>query len=731
MVGTAIDYRSHVYVERSEDQEFLDNLEKGNHCNLHAGRQCGKTTLMNKAWQILLEKGHECIAVELTVLSAQENLLDCFSLLSQEIRYTIPEFYPWQVQPETIEQATDALLWELRKYAPKEKHIYLFIDELDILTRFPRAEIASFFSALRRFSNQQVRTQGGTKLVIGLVSVLTPNDFVVGYNLGGTNLNFGYDIFLKPFEKSQIVIDFLLQGVDIEKKEESYETFEKVLELTGGQPFLTLWMCQRLANHPEPECYFFELKDDLMKKPRSSAHRHFLGIEKQLLDNSVLIVPLLWKYKEILQGKHETANEISPYISLLENIGLIRQDENSYLQVANSIYEERFSFSWIDSLLAQYETLNLGKEIKTEKPGCIKKRLALIFTGGTIGMILEDGKAQFSGAQNSLHRFVKTELNELAEITTFSLYERDGINMTPKEWVEIANFIHNRIEEYDGFVVAHGTDTLAFTASAVAFMLGSGLSKPVVFTGAQTTIDILHGDTRNSLIRSCFVATHQQIIPEVAICFGDLLFRACRAQKTDDRRYDGFKSPAWPALARITEKLLVNEQAFLAKKDKEKQLDFRPWIAETILYINIVPGLKPDIYRKILEESQGTNSPIDGILLTTPGAGNIPSTNEYSFRPLIQSALEYQIPVLITSQVPINPFTSEQYEVASIPTQYGAIPGGNLTVAAALTKFSWVIGCVNHELSKGIKFSKLDMIKSRMKKNYIGEEGGFAEAFNR
>lgn len=125
---------------------------------------------------------------------------------------------------------------------------------------------------------------------------------------------------------------------------------------------------------------------------------------------------------------------------------------------------------------------------------------------------------------------VAPELEDLAEYDYVPLLNKDSTNIIPEDWTRIANAIYERrTNGYYGFVIAHGTDTMHFSASAVALALGKNINFPVVFTGAQTAPDIYHGDARVNLLRSFKVAVEN--IAEVVICFGDFVFRGCRAQK--------------------------------------------------------------------------------------------------------------------------------------------------------------------------------------------------------
>jgi L-asparaginase len=339
------------------------------------------------------------------------------------------------------------------------------------------------------------------------------------------------------------------------------------------------------------------------------------------------------------------------------------------------------------------------------------------------------GESTFQGADDYLLEAVEKALHPIAEARWIPFEHLDGINVTPRDWSRIATWIHESQDRFDGFVVAHGTDTLASAASGVAFMLGRSMAKPVVFTGSQATISVPHGDALDNLGRACFVAAHPQAPGEVQVHFGNQVLRAVRAEKADDRLFQGFRSTGWPELAQVSEKLLINPYALAGRGAKDTDCGFQPYFASNILVIYIVPGLPVRFFEAVFSES-ALSEGIDGLIVHTPGAGNIPYRDEHNFRDFIKRAVDAGMPVLVTSQVPINPYTQPQYEMSRAVTDYGAILAGNMTFPAAHAKFVWVIGCVNHEDS-WYGETRMAQIKTRMHHNYQGEQSdpeGYAGA---
>lgn len=220
-------------------------------------------------------------------------------------------------------------------------------------------------------------------------------------------------------------------------------------------------------------------------------------------------------------------------------------------------------------------------------------KICIIFTGGTIGMVRDDkGTLRPPRSPNSFLTEVAPELGEIVGIDFFVLMNVDSTNIVPAHWTLMAKAVYARRNEgYKEFVIVHGTDTMHFSASAMAFALGPQLNFPVVFTGAQTTPDVQHGDARINLIRAAKVA--QEDIAEVVISFSDYVYRACRTQKKDERRFDAFESPALYPIADITGSILIHPGARKLNHNEAGDIDLRPDFAEGILQVNLIPGLKP------------------------------------------------------------------------------------------------------------------------------------------
>ena len=309
---------------------------------------------------------------------------------------------------------------------------------------------------------------------------------------------------------------------------------------------------------------------------------------------------------------------------------------------------------------------------------------------------------------------IAPELSNIVSFDFVPIMNKDSTNMVPGDWTTIAKFIHNKLLEdcYDGFVVAHGTDTMHFTAAALSFAFGKNLNVPIVLTGAQTVPSVLHGDARVNLLRACKVA--MQDLAEVVISFGDFVFRGSRTQKKDERRFDAFESPAIYPIADITENILIHP---IARKrlDIPRPLNFQPSFGEGIVQVGLIPGLHPSSISPLLSEN------CKGIVLQSFGAGNVPDWGEYGFGDFIGRAKDFGIPVVITSQFPANSTTNSNYEPGLKAVRAGAIPTGNMTSSAATVKFRWVLAQIDESLPGHAKTGRLNKVRDLMGQVFVDE----------
>src|SRR6056297_1356433 len=250
--------------------------------------------------------------------------------------------------------------------------------------------------------------------------------------------------------------------------------------------------------------------------------------------------------------------------------------------------------------------------------------ILLIYTGGTIGM-------EKDPENGSLRPFdFSRVLEKIPELQRFGFVidtiqfksPVDSSDIHPGFWIELADIIEENYENYLGFVVLHGTDTMAYSASALSFML-ENLSKPVIFTGAQLPIGILRTDGKENLITAIEIAAalenDQPMVPEVCIYFESKLYRGNRTTKVNAEHFNAFQSANYPYLAKAGVNLVYNREFILAQKEKEPLVLHRNF-SDQITILKLFPGINKEYMDAILEIAG-----LRAVILETYGSGNAPS----------------------------------------------------------------------------------------------------------
>ena len=332
------------------------------------------------------------------------------------------------------------------------------------------------------------------------------------------------------------------------------------------------------------------------------------------------------------------------------------------------------------------------------------KKVLIIYTGGTIGMKRTDNG--YKPAPN----FLDEELHSIPDLSrddfpSWELHEMnpllDSSNMTLKEWNEIGRLIYENYEKYCGFVVLHGTDTMAYTASALSFIL-RGLDKPVVLTGSQIPLSEVRSDGRDNLITSILIAS-EGVANEVCLYFSGKLLRGNRARKMSADGLVAFKSPNYPLLAEVGITIKYNKSALLRHREGTK-LEFLPFNNVPIGVLKVFPGIQFGLFEDIMTEK------LQGIVLETFGSGNIPSGGD-ELLPIIKKAFASGSVVTVCSQCPIGTVTLGTYETSASLKGAGAVSGKDMTTEAAVAKLYHLFSL---DISKG-------EIKRLMEKNIAGE----------
>lgn len=266
------------------------------------------------------------------------------------------------------------------------------------------------------------------------------------------------------------------------------------------------------------------------------------------------------------------------------------------------------------------------------------------------------------------------ELSKIADIEVQSIFFEDSSDLSPQEWTKLAEQIEIERENYSGFVILHGTDTMAYTASALSFALPD-IDKPVILTGSQVPMSRIRSDAKRNLVNSIELATLP--IPEVAICFNDHLYRGNRSTKMSIGDFDAFTSPNYPPLAEIGIHIELSENIRTIKK---KTQGFQPAFSDRVFVLKIYPGLNPELLHSIQLDNVGA------VILEAFGTGNIPVKDKYSLIPFVERCRKQECHVLVTSQAAYDAVDLSLYQSGRELDNLGALSAGEMTMEATLTK---------------------------------------------
>ena len=701
------------FITRPEMETLMADLKKGEEfVSITAPRSCGKTSILFAIMRDLQKENAQCCLVDFrscNPLKEETNTVQWFfswvlETLVDEFGLSVSDFQTWKEdlkKSRTLSQV-DIFLLTFKDFISsrvRERKI-IFLDEMEVLRTLGDCS-DSFLHAL----NILAKHKDELSLSI-LMAGIYPIHMLISDQGRASDIKIDRTIQLSDFSESSMAL--WAEGIDNE-----IEISNQIFTCTGGHPYLTGLMHHLVFKEGNS---VDEIKRQIIEeaKKANSKYAHFKAPRDFIKENPEIAYSALTMYEAILKG--ETVDRQlgeSKAFNLLQVAGLVKET-SAGLVTRCPLYKEVFGQTWVketrNRLGASSQTPTRNKYLKVPQ-----NKVCLINMGGTIGMVEKDNQV-LPPTNRAEFLEIYPELGFFANIDYVQLEAKDGANVFPSDWSSIARTIYEkRNEEYVGFVVAMGTDTMQYAASAVAFALGEGLDRPVVFVGAQATHAAFYGDAQVNLYRAIRIASTG--IPEVVICFNNEVYRAVRAQKINDYSFQGFASPTMAPLAMIGETIRIRED--LIRQKKPGRISLINTFEDQILQISQYPGLHSEYYIDLIKRHS-----IKGVMFESLGIGNISNMGEkYNLMPLVRLAVDKNIPVIIASRYPIEPTYIHKYIPAMAPIQEGAIHALNMPSSAALTKLMWLLPQIEKDISEGelTENRKINELKTLMEYSFIGE----------
>ncbi|MGE4353015.1 MAG: asparaginase [Oscillospiraceae bacterium] len=308
------------------------------------------------------------------------------------------------------------------------------------------------------------------------------------------------------------------------------------------------------------------------------------------------------------------------------------------------------------------------------------KNILLIATGGTIASKPTDSGLVPSISSEEILSYVP-KVREICHITAMQLFNLDSTNIDWRHWVAIAACIRDNYDKYDGFVVTHGTDTMAYTLAALSYMVQNS-RKPIVFTGSQKSIYARDTDARGNL-RNAFLYAADDRACGVHLVFDSKVILGTRARKTYTKSYNAFSSIDHPEVAIIRDKRLI---FFVEERIEAKYPDFYLQLNPRVFVYKLIPGADPQIFAFLKPH-------YDAVVIHSFGVGGIPCYENEQFIDAIDDWISFGKTLVMATQVPHEGSDMSVYEVGyTVKKRFGLIEAYDMTLEAVVTKLMWILG---------------------------------------
>ena len=310
----------------------------------------------------------------------------------------------------------------------------------------------------------------------------------------------------------------------------------------------------------------------------------------------------------------------------------------------------------------------------------MKKRILLLATGGTIAS-QESGQGLTPSVSSEELLLHIPQVRDLCDIDTLQLMNLDSTNIEPEHWLAISRSIRRHYASYDGFVITHGTDTMAYTAAALSYLIQDS-PKPIVLTGGQKSILLQDTDARRNLYDS-FLYAADEASCGVHIVFNGEVILGTRARKERTKSYNAFSSVDYPDTAVIRDHKLIR---YLQESADREEPIWSDVLDPRVLLLTLIPGMQADPLLDLMKEYHG-------LILQTFGSGGLPGSDTGSFARVLGEILKAGKTVVLMTQVPYEGSDLKVYQVGQkVIAHYPVIEASNMTTEAVVTKLMWSLG---------------------------------------